>query len=286
MPDASYIAQRRIGEATITVISEGLVAVPLDSVFPPEEVAWLRAHGEADGDLFVSGQAVIHVALGDASVVIDPAFDDPGSAWDRQFATRWPRVERSPGLGAALAAIGVSPESVTHVLITHTHDDHFAGAMQERDGGLAIRFPNARHLLGAGDWHDNPRHGQPEGDFVARLGPLAEQGLLDPVAGDREVVPGIAFLHAPGETPGHAIVRVASGGQVFYALGDLFHHPCEIEHLDWGSPWVEPVAMRASRDRLLAAAVPQDATIVFTHEAFPPWGRIVRDGADYRWSRG
>ncbi len=284
--DTSYIAQRRIGAATITVISEGVVGVPLTMVCPAPEAAWLRQRGEADDDLFVGGQAVIHVALGDASAIIDPAFDDPGSTWDRHFATRWPRVERSPGLGAALAAIGADPETVTHVLITHAHDDHFAGVLQERDGQLAARFPHARHFIGAGDWMGNPRHEQVDSDFAARLGPIAALGLLDQVTGDREIAPGIDFLHAPGESPGHSIVRVSSNGETFYALGDLFHHACEIEHLDWHSPWVEPSAMRDSRHRLLAAAVPQAATIVFTHEPFPAWGRIVREGAGYRWARG
>ena len=287
MPGSAYIDQRRIGDATITVISDGVAAVPLDMVFPPQEAAWLRERGEAeDGRLFAGDQAVIHVALGDTSVVIDPAFDDPGTAWDRHFAGRWPRVTRTPGLGAALTSIGVAPESVTHVLITHAHDDHFAGVLVERDGQLVPRFPNARHLIGGADWEGNPRRDDPASDLATRLGAIAALGLLDPVEGDRAVAPGITFLHAPGESPGHSIVRVSSGGASFYALGDLFHHACEVEHLDWHSPWVEPVAMRASRERLLAEAVPLEAAIVFTHEVFPSWGRIVRGGGGYRWERG
>lgn len=287
MDGSTYIDQRRIGEATITVISDGVAAVPLDFVFPPQEAAWLREHGEAEGGtLFAGDQIVIHIALGAASIVIDPAFDDPGTAWDRHFAGRWPRVTRTPGLGAALASIGVAPEAVTHVLITHAHDDHFAGVLVERDGQLVPRFPRARHLIGRGDWEGNPRRDDPDGDLATRLGAIADLGLLDPVAGDREVAPGITLLHAPGETPGHSIVRVQSGGATFYALGDLFHHASEVAHLDWQSPWVEPVAMRASRERFLDEAVPQDAAIVFTHETFPAWGRIVRDGAGFRWARG
>ena len=104
--------------------------------------------------------------------------------------------------------------------------------------------------------------------------------------GDREVAPGVAMLHAPGETAGHCVVRLDAGGERFYALGDLFHHACEVEHLDWASPWVDLAAMRASRERLLAEAVPTNAIVVFTHEPFPPWGRIVQAGEGYRFERG
>ena len=93
------------------------------------------------------------------------------------------------------------------------------------------------------------------------------------------------MLHAPGETPGHSIVRLDSGGARFYALGDLFHHPSEITYRDWASPWVDLPTMRASRERFLAEAVPTNATIVFTHEHFPAWGHIIAADGNYRWER-
>jgi hypothetical protein len=43
--------------------------------------------------------------------------------------------------------------------------------------------------------------------------------------------------------------------------------------------------MRASRERFLAEGVPSGATINFTHERFPMWGRIVATDDGYRWER-
>jgi glyoxylase-like metal-dependent hydrolase (beta-lactamase superfamily II) len=251
MSAQSYISTRRIGDATVSVINEVVTRIPLDAVFAPPQAAWLRANGEADADdCLTSYQAVVLVQLGDATILIDPAFDDPGTPSDRQFATTWPSVARTPGLQAGLASLGVAPESVTHVVITHAHDDHFVGVL--RDG--QPRFPHARHLLGRADWEGNPRRDNPDSDLVTRLGRIADLGLLDLVDGDRDLVPGVTMLHAPGETPGHSIVRVESGGQTFYALGDLFHHASEVEYRDWVSPWVDLPTLRASRDRLIAAA--------------------------------
>ena len=51
------------------------------------------------------------------------------------------------------------------------------------------------------------------------------------------------------------MARVHSAGESFYYVGDLFHHPCEVEHLDWVSPGRDRAAVRASRERLIAAAV-------------------------------
>jgi glyoxylase-like metal-dependent hydrolase (beta-lactamase superfamily II) len=283
-PTASYCDTRRIGDATITVINDGDVTVPVAAVFAAEEATWLRETGAADaqGNL-VTAQLVIHVAIGDRSIVIDPAFDDPGTAWDRHFAGRWPDVRRTPGLAAALAALRIAPEGVTDVIFTHAHDDHFVGALYEVEGELRPRFPNARHLIGRADWEGNPRREESDSDLALRLGALDARGLLVPVAGEFPVAPGVTILPAPGESPGHQIVRVQSAGERFYALGDLFHHESEFAHLDWFSPWNDPAAVRESRARFLAEAVPGGAVAVFTHAPFPGWGRAVRDGAGYRW---
>ncbi len=283
---ASFVSTRRFGDAIVTVINEGSLPIPIASVFPGPEAEWIRAHGEADrADRLLSDQAVIHVRIGDASILIDPAYDDPGTEWERAFATKWPGITRTPGLDAGLASIGVRPEEITHVLITHAHDDHFAGVVAERGGRNELRFPNARHLIGRADWEGNPRRENPAADICTRLGAVEARGLLDLVDGEQEIVPGVTMIHAPGETKGHAIVRVESGGAQFYALGDLFHHASEIEHLDWASPWVDVPVMRASRERFLAEAVPRGATVNFTHERFPMWGRIVATETGHRWER-
>jgi glyoxylase-like metal-dependent hydrolase (beta-lactamase superfamily II) len=182
--------------------------------------------------------------------------------------------------------LGVRPEEVTHVLITHAHGDHVAGGSVERDGRRRPRFGRARHLIHRLDWDENPARRDPDSTLSRHLGPVAAAGLLEPVEGEPEVVPGVTLLHAPGESPGHQVVRVASGGERFYFLGDLFHHPCEVEHLDWVSRGRDRAAMERSRRRLIAEAVPAGASLVFSHRPFPGWGRIVARDGGYGWVDG
>ena len=112
-----------------------------------------------------------------------------------------------------------------------------------------------------------------------RLGRLE---LVDDIC---EVAPGVTMLAAPGESPGHCIVRVQSRGATFYYLGDLVHHGCEIANPHWVSAGRNPSAMLASRRQLLADAATSGATIVFSHEPFPAWGRIVKSDGAYGWQR-
>ena len=282
---SEYVSTRRVGDATVTAINDGTSLWAPNFAVPPDDVRAAIPEMDDAGRITI-GFHVLHIAIGGASILVDAGFDDPDSAWGRKFVATWQGVRRSPGVEAGLAAIDVRPEDITHLVITHAHFDHYVGTTIERDGGLAPRFPNARHLIGRADRAES-RYGQPpDPEFTARMAALERHGLLDLVDGDREIVPGVTMLHAPGESPGHSVVRVASRGEVFFALGDVLHHPCEVVHPDWVLTNRDPAAMRATRERLFAQVVPQSAALVFTHAHFPPWGRIVADGDGYRWEKG
>ena len=275
----AFVASRTVGDAVVTAISDGSGLSTIIKTLEVPEEEWRReVDADAAGEIEL-GYTVAHVRLGAASVLIDLGFDDPGP----EIQWRAPRHERSPGVTAGLAAIGVRPEDITHVLITHAHGDHVAGGSILRGTGRAPRFPNARHLLGRADWEGNPARADPDSLLAQHLGPVAAAGLLDLVDAEREVAPGIAMLPAPGESPGHSIVRVVSRGEAFYFLGDLFHHPCEVRHLDWVSQGRDAAAMRASREALIAAALPADALLLTTHLPFPGFGRLRREGGELRW---
>jgi glyoxylase-like metal-dependent hydrolase (beta-lactamase superfamily II) len=273
-----FFDTRRIGEARITVISEGML--PWAPRLQAPEAEWRAAVPHADADGVVPlGLNLVLIHLGDAAILVDPGFEDPSDS----PAETWPGLVRSPGLHAALQAMKVKPEQITHVLITHTHSDHYAGVTVERKGERVPRYPNARYLVGRADWEQNPQRAKPDSTLAIQLGTLAGMNVLELVDNSHEVVPGVTMLAAPGESPGHCVVHVRSGSEVFYYLGDLFHLGCEVAHPDWLSAGRDPEAMLASRLRVMADAAAARATVVFAHEPFPGWGQIVAVDPGYRW---
>ena len=278
-----YVATRRIGDATVTLINDGVFdAIPLIPWMdaPADEVRRAVPEADANGAIGHSGMIVAHVRIGHASILIDPGVGDlDPSSW---LVTDL-KLCRTPGVQAGLAAVGSAPEQITHVLITHAHDDHFLGATVRRDGQHIPRYPQARYVIGRAEWDGNPAREDPTSEVALRLGALDRRGLLAVVDGEDEIVPGVTMIPTPGESPGHAIVHIASAGDHFYYLGDLFHHTCEVAHLDWVMTHRDTPAMIASRRRLIAEAVPRGATLVFTHHVFPGWGRIVATNGGYRW---
>jgi glyoxylase-like metal-dependent hydrolase (beta-lactamase superfamily II) len=284
--DTSFIESRRVGDATVTVVSEGeLLWAPR---FPAPELEWRRAMPDADADGRVwLGLNVVIIRLENALIVVDPGMDDPESDWQRERPQVWPdwEVRRTPGLAAALVELALAPEEVTHVVITHPHGDHYPGVVVTRAGDVVPRFPRARHFLGQADWEGNPRRSDPGSD-LDRLEVIDRLGLLELVDGEQKIAPGVTIVPTPGESPGHCVVRLESAGEVCYVLGDVVHHACEVDHPDWGPPHADSDPLLATRKRIFPTIAREGALVVTAHEPFPPWGRIVTASDGYRWQRG
>ncbi len=292
---SEYLSTRRVGDAEITLILEGAGPYPVD--LNVTEDIWRPAVPEANADGNVelcSGGAFIR--LGDASIVIDPGLDDPGTPTSHATEAVFTGWSFTPGFYAGLSELGVENDAVTHVLITHAHFDHCLGVAVEREGVLVPRFPNARYQLDQADWN---MHFTPDGEqrplaaspfapvntlMRDRLQVIMQAGLLDLVEGESNIVPGVTTLPTPGESPGHRALRVESAGEVWWHLGDIAHYAVEFEHPDWLTPTRrDAAAMLASRQRVFPLLVAEDALVTWSHARFPGWGRVVPEADGYRW---
>lgn len=280
MSDQTYVSSLRIGDAAVTAINEGTALWAPELTAPEGE--WRQEIPEADAEGRIPiNFLTVHMQIGERSVIIDPGFDDPAEAEVVRDVPAWPRANRTPGLHAGLAAAGVNADEVTDVLITHTHVDHFRGVTDTSASDPRPRFPNAQVYVSRYDWDQDPERSDPRSDISQRLGRTMQLGLLELVDGDVEVAPGLHIIHAPGESPGHSVVRITSRGATLYVLGDLFHHRCEISHIAWKTPWSDQPTLMESRRRVLDDAFDRNAILMFTHDRFPPWFRLAPSGSGY-----
>ena len=290
------ISARRFGAAEVTLLSAGRIFEEAPR-FPADRDWRSSANVDARGRV-VHGLGSALIRIGDAVVLVDPAFFESA-----EEAAGYFDGELAQTAEQALARVGLEPGDVTHVVVTHAHRDHYWAALTQRDGAPAARFANAEHLIPAADWElpfpgallglasGDRFDGLSEADFVARfhryLDPVRAAGRLRLVEGDHEVCPGVTLEHTGGETEGHMVVRVEDGGATFVYLGDLIHFPVECGELDIGPTRLGPgqlAQLADARRRVFSAAVEHDATLVYTHAAFPGWGRVEPDGAGaWRW---
>jgi glyoxylase-like metal-dependent hydrolase (beta-lactamase superfamily II) len=270
-----------LGAATITVINVGDLVFRLSEVMNVPESEWRpRYAAEFEKPLSFPSQSM-HIALPGASILVDAGDYAVAVSLNTPYVP--PDYSPPPGLIDQLRERNISPQDITHVVITHLHFDHYSGVTIERNGQYAPAFPNARCFVGRADWEDLETQEalkDPDSLESRTIGVLHSAGVLELVEGNVDLLPAVRLLTAPGESPGHQIVRVHSEGQTLYCLGDLYHDPLEVEHPTWMARWADVNTALASRRRLVEFALAEDALLVPAHMS--P-GRLERTADGVRW---
>ena len=179
----------------------------------------------------------------------------------------------------SLAALGVSPDDVTDVVFTHLHFDHVGWATQK---GTVV-FPRATFRCHAHDWDHFVAGPDPEAGSVRKLSPLADR--LETFGDDSSVAPGITVRHAPGHTPGSAVVVVADGSERALLLGDVVHCPVELMENEWEAVVdVDPDLARRTREALARELEGSDVPVAAAHFPGLRFGRLLGGTGRRHWT--
>lgn len=268
------------GRAVATVLNIGELQADLAGWLNIPAEAWPAQYmGLRQQKPYLPVQCV-HVTLPGARLLVDAClYEFPADS-----PMRIPNYQPPPSLIAQLTAIGSSPETITHVVITHSHLDHYNAVTQLDHGELRPTFPNARYYLGRADWERATEALQNPDSIESRtLGVLNKWGVLTLVGNELDLGHGIQIVAMPGESPGHQIVKIQSDGQSLYCIGDLYHHPVEFEQLDWTVQWADVAANRASRQAFIDAALESEALVIATH--IPAIYRLQAVSSGVDWIR-
>ncbi|KRE00684.1 MBL fold metallo-hydrolase [Bosea sp. Root670] len=274
----------RVGEIDVLVISDGVLPLPTKmlghNADATERAAWLN-------DMFLPPDAfdwslnVVVVRSGSQTILVDAGLGlDPNL-----------NLPRAGQLVKRLEAAGIDLGSVTDVVLTHMHMDHIGGLLV--DGVKERMRPDLRIHVAAAEvefWEapDFTHAVMPQG-FPDALRATAKRfakeyrSQLRLFKDEHEVAPGVVARRTGGHTPGHSVVRMASGGDRLTFAGDAVF-AVGFEHPDWHNGFEhDPEEAARVRIRLLTELAETGEQLVATHLPFPSVGRVAADGDTFRW---
>jgi len=224
---------------------------------------------------------VVVVRRGEQTILIDA-----GLGMDPNL-----NLPRAGQLIRRLEAAGIDLASVTDVVLTHMHMDHIGGLVV---GGVKDRLrPDLRIHVAAAEvefWEapDFTRASMPPGfpDALRATAKLFVREYRDQLRlfdEAHEVAPGVVVRRTGGHTPGHSVVRLASGGDRLTFAGDAVF-AVGFDHPDWYNGFEhDPEEAARVRLSLLRELAESGEMLVATHLPFPSVGRVAVDGDAFRW---
>ena len=272
----------QVGEIEVLVISDGVLPISGETIAYNADSADLSAWL---GDNFLPPEVLewpLNVAVvrsGDQTILIDAG-----------LGMEFPDFPRAGQLALRLKAAGIDPASVTDVVLTHMHMDHVGGLLG--DGLRRHLSPDMRvHVASAeAEFWESP-------DFSRTVMPAAVPPVLRSVAtrfanayrsqlrtfdAEVEVAPGVVVRRTGGHTPGHSVVRLASGDDRLTFAGDAVFQVA-FDHPEWFNGFEhDPEEAARVRVSLLRELATTGEALVATHLPFPSVCHVAVAGDAFR----
>lgn len=178
-------------------------------------------------------------------------------------------VTRESKIEESLEELGLTPEDIDIIIMTHLHNDHAAGlTKREGDGdGYVSVFPNAVIYTSAIEWEEmrNPNIRSKSTYFRENWEPVQDQ--VRTFEDRLEVLPGIEMIHTGGHSNGHSVVKIERDGETLIHMGDIMP-----THAHQNPLWVlgfddYPMDSIYAKERLLKEAYEGGWRFIFYHDA-------------------
>ena len=269
--------QFQLGEFELTIVSGGTMRSDGGTMFGViPRAMWSQVCAPDENNLVLMETNCLLVRTSDSLGLIDTGYGDKAPEKIRRRGV----LEDGAPLTRNLKAVGVSPDEIDWLILTHLHFDHAGGVTTFGDDGqLRCVFTNARHFVQKLEWEDAVS-GRSElagayspADFV----PAEQAGLLTLVDESQEILPGISVRRTDGHTRGHQLVSLTSGGQTVVYVGDVSPMAPHVRAF-WTMSYDQyPLTTRQTKPEILGAIADQGHIVIFPHEPTEKFGRLQRN---------
>ena len=174
----------------------------------------------------------------------------------------------------ALSELGIDPEKISDLIVTHMHWDHMGNVDKFPNAKLHIHKSELAHATGCGMCHPVLRRPY-DVEQVCTVVKALYGGRVSFNDGEVEVAPGITAHHVGGHTPGLQVVRVRTERGYVLLASDAMHYYANASK---GNPFPVVVNVQDYLDAFgtIASLADSSQHVIAGHdpivmELFPAW---------------
>lgn len=272
----------QVGDIEVLVISDGVLPITAKTMATNADTAdfgnWLEDRF-LPKDVLDWPLNVIVVRSGRRTILVDAG-----------LGVEFPDFPRAGQTVNRLEAAGIDLSTVTDVVLTHLHMDHVGGLLTD---GLKERLRPDLHIHVAAaeaEFWEAPdfSHTDMPAPVPNALRSIASRfldeyrGQIKTFESEYQVAPGVLVARTGGHTPGHSIVRLASGGDGLTFAGDAVFAP-GFDNPEWHNGFEHnPEESARVRVQLLRELAATGEALVATHLPFPSVCHVATAGDVFR----
>jgi glyoxylase-like metal-dependent hydrolase (beta-lactamase superfamily II) len=285
------IEQYLVGSARITRIEETLITtMTLDHLIPEwggqvgiekKELVQKTMEGGIAENVVLSVHSWL-VELDGRVILIDTGI---GNGKLREFNANFHNLNTS--FLHRLKAVGIIPEQIDLVLLTHLHTDHVGWNTVYRDGHWVPTFPNATYVFSEKElsFFSTPEGSSRRVVFEDSVLPVIESGQAELIKDEGgKLFEAFSFKAAPGHSSGHMVISLYSDDQEAIFVGDTMHNPIQVIRPDWNSVFCSDSKLaRKSRQQVLHQTAESGAVLFPSHFHGSFAGKVIRNKNGFIW---
>ncbi len=229
---------------------------------------WNKVYPADENNLIPLSMRCLLVVDGDRRILVDNGI---GNKQDEKFFSHY-HLHGDDSLEKSLLNLGLHPQDITDMFLTHLHFDHAGGSIRRNQDGSGYEtvFPNATYWISRVQWewatNANPRE---KASFLKEnILPIAESGRLQLFEGPVELFPGFNVRIYNGHTAGQAIPFISFQGKTVVFMADTIPTSAHVPLPYIMSYDTQPLVSLTEKEEFLNEAVDKEYILFFEHDIY------------------
>ncbi|MBS4200048.1 MBL fold metallo-hydrolase [Bacillus sp. FJAT-49732] len=209
----------KLGAITLTWLNGGVTHMDGGAMFGvvPKPL-WTKKYPVNENNQIELRTDPIFLQVNDKNILIESGIGN-GKLTEKQ--KRNFGVTEESKISESLAELGLTPEDIDIICMTHLHFDHACGLTKPDINGFASVFPNAVIYTSEVEWNEmrNPNIRSQNTYWKENWAPIKDQVVT--FKDELEIEGAITMIHTGGHSEGHSIIVIESAGERLVHMGDL-----------------------------------------------------------------